>query len=94
MIPIAVNEHLAHLLQVQGGLLDAYLEQNLGARYAYCIMVWEQAPPSRLRVVTNMASVRKLRAILKGFTPGIRDNHSGAPLELERAPVFVDAEEN
>jgi len=90
MNAIAVNAQLAHLLEVQGGLLDAYLEQNLGTRYAYCIMVWEQAPPSQLRVVTNMASVRKLHTLLQGFPATVRDNPSGAPLELERGPVFVD----
>lgn len=34
-----VNPTLAHLLEIQGGLLDAYLSQNLGKRFAYVIYV-------------------------------------------------------
>ena len=36
---VGVNPDLAHLLEVQGGLLDAYLQQNLGVRFAYVIYV-------------------------------------------------------
>jgi hydrogenase/urease accessory protein HupE len=39
MNPVAADPPLAHLLEVQGGLLDAYLKQNLGKRFAYAIFV-------------------------------------------------------
>jgi hypothetical protein len=39
MNPVAVNPTLAHLLEVQAALLDAYLSQNLGKRFAYVIYV-------------------------------------------------------
>lgn len=85
-----VNEHLAHLLQVQGGLLDAYLEQNLGARYAYAIMVWEPSAPSRVRTVTNIRDAQDLRAVVKAVT-WLAPHVEGDSIPLERAPTFVDA---
>lgn len=36
---LGVNPDLAHLLEIQGALLDAYLSQNLGKRFAYVIYV-------------------------------------------------------
>ena len=89
--PVAVNEHLAHLLTIQGGLLDAYLEQNLGARYAYAIIVWDQTPGAPLRAVTNCAASPVVRSALRDLTFAAARATRGGPLPLERSPVFVDA---
>jgi len=83
-MPIAVNEHLAHLLQVQGGLLDAYLEQNLGTRFAYVILVREQEPPGHLRAVTNVANRAAARDMLLGLRTDVEN------LILDRSPTFMD----
>jgi len=90
MSPIAVNEHLAHLLMVQGGLLDAYLEQNLGQRFAYTIIVYECDEPRRVRGVTNVLHHANIRALLDSLnaTAAIVD---GEPIEVERSPRFLDA---
>lgn len=87
---MTANEHLAHLLLVQAGLLDAYLEQNLGARYAYCIMVWEQAPPSRVRAVTNVRDHRPINTLLREMSDFAPPADGAEPLALERAPTFVE----
>ena len=84
MTPISVNEHLAHLLQVQGGLLDAYLEQNLGTRFAYVILVREQDAPAQLRAVTNICNGAAARAMLAGRCVDVES------LILDRSPTFVD----
>jgi hypothetical protein len=97
MSPVAVNEHLAKLLQVQGGLLDAYLEQNLGDRYAYTIIVWAPLRPTHPRAVTNVHRPRRVRAALREFSTKIAqaDTREQA-VELDRAPILVDlfTEEN
>lgn len=87
---MTTNEHLAHLLLVQGGLLDAYLEQNLGARFGYCIMVWEQAPPSRVRAVTNMRDHVPMATLVREVADFAPPLDGEEPLALERAPTFVD----
>lgn len=91
MSPVAVDEHLAHLLQVQGGLLDAYLEQNLGHRFAYAIMVWEPSAPSRVRTVTNIHDQADLRGVVKAVT-WLAPHVEGDTIPLDRAPAFVDSE--
>jgi len=90
--PIAVNEHLAHLLTIQGGLLDAYLEQNLGARYAYVAIVFELAPGARLRAVTNLRDVLAARAILQDCAWSTARAFYGDVVELDRVPQLVEAE--
>jgi hypothetical protein len=90
--PVGVNEHLAHLLQVQGGLLDAYLEQNLGARYAYAIVVWEQSPGSKLRAVTNLKEAGIVRMLLQDLAWCAARRPRGGEIPLERSPMFVDPE--
>lgn len=90
MNPIAVNEDLAHLLRVQGGLLDAYLEQNLGKRFAYCILVWEQAPPSRVRAVTNVQDHRYIAPLVREVSDFAPPADGAEPVVLDRGPMFVD----
>ena len=88
---MTANEHLAHLLQVQGGLLDAYLEQNLGRRYAYVILAWEQDPPIRLRVVTNLQTINAETARQQAQAWVARIN--ALPeyvVPLDRSPRFLD----
>lgn len=85
-MPIAVNEHLAHLMQVQGGLLDAYLEQNLDKRFAYLIVCWEQLPPSQVRAVTNAGD---MRALVRDLADRL-NRLDGDALALDRRPTFVD----
>jgi hypothetical protein len=86
---IAVNEHLAQLLLVQGGLLDAYLEQNLGTRYAYAILVCETASPRRVRAVTNFANPAPIRALLADLAAASAVE-SGEAIAVDRSPRFVD----
>lgn len=88
MTGVAANEHLAHLLEVQAGLLDAYLEQNLGERYACAIVVWQQNPPARVRVVTNVQDCpAQLRALVREHAQHVAD--SPEPMALVRAPLFL-----
>jgi len=91
MGPIGINEHLAHLMQVQGGLLDAYLEQNLGTRYAYAIFVWEPGAPARVRGVTN-CDPRDVRAAQR-YLQEVADAraHASHVVALDRSPLFIDA---
>lgn len=90
MTPVGLNEQLAHLLQVQGGLLDAYLEQNLGGRYAYVIVVWEQAAPSRVRAVTNVRDSWPLQMLVREVADFAPPKEGDEPVPLDRSPLFVD----
>lgn len=92
MTPAALNERLAHLLQVQGGLLDAYLEQNLGRRYAYAIVVWEQGGAAGARGVTNVRARGELRHLVRE-ADRIASRERVHATELDRSPLFVDAGE-
>jgi len=90
MTPVAINERLAHLLTVQGGLLDAYLEQNMGARYAYCILVWEQVAPSRVRAVTNVQDHRYIAPLVREVADFATPPEGAEPIVLDHGPMFVD----
>ena len=83
------DEHLAHLLLVQGGLLDAYLEQNLGKRYAYAILVCETVDPRRVRAVTNFHDLNPARGMLARLS-GSRLVTSPQAIEVDRSPTFCD----
>jgi hypothetical protein len=90
MNTIGVDEHLAHLLLVQGGLLDAYLEQNLGRRYAYAITVTETDFPRRVRTVTNWQDPGPVRQVVQQLALSAAAE-SSAPIAVDRSPRFVDA---
>lgn len=89
MTAIAVDEHLAHLLLVQGGLLDAYLEQNLGQRYAYVITVYETEQPRRVRAVTNVQDHGAIRQVVRELQAS-KAVESAAPIAVDRSPRFCD----
>lgn len=87
MQPIGPNEQLARLLEIQGGLLDAQLEQNMGARFGYAILVWDTSAPARLRAVTNLATTAPLRPPLRDLAAIIAAQT--VPGYVQRAPHFV-----
>jgi hypothetical protein len=88
---VPVDEHLAHLLLVQGGLLDAYLEQNLGKRFAYAIVAFECDEPRRVRGVTNVVHHANIRALLTDLNASCAVV-DGEPIEVERSPRFLDTD--
>lgn len=89
MSPIAVNQALAHLLQVQGGLIDAYLSQNLGKRYAFALVVLEQDAPRHVAGVTNLHATDLVRAQM--FDMEQEAGNLVAPLGLRSTPCVLDA---
>jgi hypothetical protein len=70
------DARLAHLLDIQGQLLDRFLEQNLGGRYFYCIVVSPAGTPAQVSAITNAANrdtivpmLRELSRTLGGEEP-------------------------
>lgn len=51
---------LEHLLEVQGQIIDAYLAQNMGERYAYLLLATPRAEPSlrEARAVSHVTNMR------------------------------------
>lgn len=44
----------AHLLEIQGQLIDAHLVQNMGERYGYVLIVFPVRLPGDVQLVTNV----------------------------------------
>jgi hypothetical protein len=71
-----IDNQLAHLLDIQGQLLDKFLEQNLGKRYFYCIVVSPTGEPAHVSAISNVANrdlvtpmLRELARTLTGVEP-------------------------
>lgn len=50
-----MTPQLHELLSIQGRILDKYLEQNLGERFAYVILVAPQAGAPLVGSISNLA---------------------------------------
>ena len=83
-----VNPTLAHLLEIQGALLDSYLYQNLGVRYAYVIYAVPIGLDGPVAGVSNIhAPVLERGAEL--IVAQLSQLHSSAEIHVEPVPRVV-----
>lgn len=92
-----VNPPLAHLLEIQASLLEAYLRQNLGKQFAYCIYVVPADLSGPVAGVSNIHApmvergaefiVKQLAALTPGATLAIEDG----PRMVQRLDMQRDA---
>lgn len=93
-----VNPTLAHLLEIQAALLDAYLSQNLGKQFAYAIYVVPVDLSGPVAGVSNVHAplvelgaefiVRQLSLLTKGATIDVdKAPHIVQRLDLQREPT-------
>lgn len=55
---------LEHLLEVQGQIIDAYLAQNMGERYAYLLIATPRVEPENILEARTVSHVTNIRPAL------------------------------
>jgi len=78
------DARLAHLLNIQGQLLDRFLEQNLGGRYFYCIVVSPAEHCAQLSAISNASSRETIVPMLRELTRTLTGKE---PLEVFDAVI-------
>jgi hypothetical protein len=56
------RQHLDHLLEIQGGLIEHYLAQNMGEYYAYLLLATPREPPANILEDRRVAYATNIRA--------------------------------
>jgi hypothetical protein len=86
-----MNPKLHSLLSIQGELLDNYLEQNMGERYAYVIVAIPAQGPFNLSVLTNFRDRELIEPVLRDFATRLTGSRPEEIIEVNKHPLAHEA---
>jgi hypothetical protein len=83
-----MSPQLHRLLSIQGALLDKFLEQNLGERYAYLILVGPAHGTFDVGALTNLADATLVEPVAVQFAERVGKGRVTQIVQLSHAQAL------